>query len=233
VRGSGRPARGPGAQPPCAAAGQPRARLFVALEPPVEVRETLAAWAADALSEHPKVRRLRSDHLHVTLCFLGWQPEDAVMEIVQACRAAAAACQSAPRGMLRVSQAIWLPPRQPRVLAVRLVEEGGGEGVEDGVEDERDEEDEPRERRSGRVVRLQSHLSELLERGGWYAPERRPYLPHVTVARVAARNRMRAFDLPTPPPLSFPASRMTVYRSRLTPGGAQYEPLASVELGGG
>lgn len=195
-------------------------RLFVALELPGSVRDALALWAADALSRHPEVRRLGADHLHVTLCFLGWQSEDAVGEIVEACRGAAGVgpaegAASSPAGgaaglsqpALRIDEAIWLPPRRPRVLAVRLAEEGG------------------------RVLQLQSHLSGQLEQGGWYVPERRPFLPHVTVARVGARTAMRPFSLPSPPPLSFPASRITLFRSRLSSGGARYEALASVEWG--
>jgi 2'-5' RNA ligase len=36
---------------------------------------------------------------------------------------------------------------------------------------------------------------------------------------------------PPPPPDSFPAARLTLYRSTLRPQGALYEPLAQVELG--
>jgi 2'-5' RNA ligase len=182
--------------------GPPRVRLFVGLELPAEVREALIAWGANALSDRLEVRQLGPDHLHVTLCFLGWQAEDAVEKIAEACRSAA----GASGGELKIEDAIWLPPRRPRVLAVRLADE------------------------QGRAVALQSRLSELLEKGGWYVPERRAYLPHVTVARVRARSATRPFTVPSPPPLSFRASRVTLFRSHLCSGGAQYQGLASVEL---
>jgi 2'-5' RNA ligase len=185
--------------------GEGRVRLFVALELPQKMRDALVSWGREALSEQGGVRLLTSDHLHVTLCFLGWQAEEALEPIVAACRSAA----GSRAGSLTPDEAIWLPPRRPRVLAVRLVEE----------------------EKEGRVVELQSRLSQLLEAGGWYVPERRPYLPHVTVARVGARTAMRPVAVPSPPPLSFPARRITLFRSRLSPGGARYQGLASVELG--
>ncbi len=170
----------------------------------MEVRDALVAWGERALGTRPQMRRVASDHLHVTLCFLDWQPVDAVGEVAEACQNIAA---HAPAGSLAVDEATWLPPRRPRVLAVRLCEE------------------------DGRVVRLQSQLSERLQAGGWYLPERRQYLPHVTVARARGRAPMRPVDLPDPPRLSFVASRVTLFRSRLGPSGARYEGLASVELG--
>jgi RNA 2',3'-cyclic 3'-phosphodiesterase len=70
-----------------------------------------------------------------------------------------------------------------------------------------------------------------LRAGGWYVPEQRPFLAHVTVARVARGARIRREVLPPPPPDAVTASTVTLYRSRLERGGARYEPLASVALG--
>jgi 2'-5' RNA ligase len=201
---------------------EPRIRLFVALEIPGEVRDALVVWGTRALSGHPDVRRLSADHLHVTLCFLGWQREAAVEQIVEACDGVA----GAPGGVLTLEEGIWLPPRRPRILAVRLAEQ-------DRADNARGRQDNPPGSVGGRseVIRLQARLSELLQEGGWYVPERRPYLPHVTVARAGARKAMRPSALPNPPGLSFLATRVTLFRSRLSPGTAKYEGLASVELG--
>ena len=78
---------------------------------------------------------------------------------------------------------------------------------------------------------VQSALSEALAAGGWYAPEKRPFLPHVTVARVGRGARVRrGLELPAlPADLAFRASTVTLFRSRLSPAGARYEGLASVE----
>jgi RNA 2',3'-cyclic 3'-phosphodiesterase len=80
-------------------------------------------------------------------------------------------------------------------------------------------------------VSLQAKLSEALLTGGWYVPEKRPFLAHVTIARVAKEARVRREGAPAPPQVSFRGSTVTLFRSRLGRGGARYEPLRSVELG--
>jgi 2'-5' RNA ligase len=154
-----------------------------------------------------------SEALHLTLCFLGWQPEGEVDAIAAACGVVSAV----PPALLSVRGAAWLPPRRPRVLAARL----------DDVE--------------GTLTGAQAALSAALAAGGWYEPEQRPYLAHVTVARVlsspagggrgAAATRTRE-NVPPPPELAFRADRVVLYRSRLLRSGARYEALAHVELAG-
>jgi hypothetical protein len=54
----------------------------------------------------------------------------------------------------------------------------------------------------------------------------------VTVARVPRGVRAGGREEPPPPvPLRFPGAALTLYRSRLSGAGAQYEPLARAELG--
>ena len=179
-----------------------RARLFVALELPVSARDILARWRAAALREIPVLRPVPLEHLHVTLCFLGSRPIHEIDAITAACGVAA----GEPAVSSRLGEALWLPVRRPRVLAVRL---------EDG---------------SGALSRLQAALSGALARGGWYTPESRPFLAHVTVARVAKDTRIRAPGLEGPPAVAVRCSRVTLYRSRLGSGGARYEPLEVVKL---
>jgi RNA 2',3'-cyclic 3'-phosphodiesterase len=62
-----------------------------------------------------------------------------------------------------------------------------------------------------------------------YERERRDWLPHVTVARFRERPRL---DPPVPELGGIVSSEMAVMMSRLRPGGAQYEVLESVLLGG-
>jgi 2'-5' RNA ligase len=183
-----------------------RARLFVALELPTEVREALVEWRNDAVQGLPGVRVLRGEDLHVTLCFLGWQRLSSAIPILRAC-GVAAAC---PRAALTVGKAVWLPPRRPRVLAVAL---------EDG---------------SGGLASAQRTVSAALVEGGWYTPEKRPFLAHVTVARVGSRVRIRGnLALDPPPRVGFDGLRVTLFRSRLSAAGAFYEPLGTVALGSG
>lgn len=183
-------------------AKQPMVRLFVALELPGDVQQALASWAASAVDGLAGVRVLSAEHLHVTLCFLGWQSQEALDGIAQACRD----LSDIRAGVVALHEAIWLPPRRPRILAIRLHDE------------------------EGCVAELQSRLSEALTAGGWYEPERRPYLPHVTVARIR-RGSFKMPRLPDPSTTSFKPSRITLFQSHLSPAGARYERLASVPVG--
>jgi 2'-5' RNA ligase len=81
----------------------------------------------------------------------------------------------------------------------------------------------------GRAQALAHDLQERLEALGVYEPERREWLPHVTVIRFRRRPRLQ----PALPDLEpFVSSDAAVYLSRLRPGGAQYEVFESVALGG-
>jgi RNA 2',3'-cyclic 3'-phosphodiesterase len=180
-----------------------RARLFVALELPETVRGRLAAWGEGVARSVPGVRAVPGESLHVTLCFLGWVDVGEVDAVAAACGVAA----GMPGSLLRVGDGIWLPARRPRVLAVELDDLGA------------------------RLGAVQSALSEALAEGGWYTPERRRFLPHVTAARVGRGARVRrGSELPSlPDEVSFPGTTVTLFRSRLSPAGARYEGLASFE----
>jgi RNA 2',3'-cyclic 3'-phosphodiesterase len=80
---------------------------------------------------------------------------------------------------------------------------------------------------SGRATSLAGRLQGRLERLGLYAPERRPWLPHVTVLRFRARPRL---DPPLPVLGPFAPSGAAAFLSRLHPSGARYEVLESCSL---
>jgi 2'-5' RNA ligase len=72
-----------------------RIRLFCALRLPSEAVERLVSWQAEAFAGVRDVRPLGSDHLHVTLAFLGHRPARELPAIVEALRAAADAASPA------------------------------------------------------------------------------------------------------------------------------------------
>jgi RNA 2',3'-cyclic 3'-phosphodiesterase len=180
-----------------------RARLFVALELPASVRAQLAQWTETSLRGLP-LRLVDPGSLHVTLCFLGSRDTGAVGEIAAACQAAAS--RSAISMVL--GAALWLPQRRPRVLAVQLTDQQGA------------------------AATLQAELASALQAGGFYEPEDRPFLAHVTVARVSRGGRPERAELPPPAPVRFETRAVTVYRSQLGSGPARYEPLETVVLSG-
>jgi 2'-5' RNA ligase len=76
-------------------------------------------------------------------------------------------------------------------------------------------------------------MSGALEAGGWYRSEKRPFWPHVTLARVKRGQRRVPAppDHPPPPGDPFEAGTVTLYRSTLRPQGALYEPLGHTFAG--
>jgi RNA 2',3'-cyclic 3'-phosphodiesterase len=181
------------------------ARLFLALDLPERIRRRLAGWAREHVQPRPELRPVPPRNLHVTLCFLGWRAEEDIESLAHL----AGAC-AAPVPDLSLGAAEWLPPRRPRVLAVDL---------RDGA---------------GALDALQRHLVEALAARAGYRPEKRPFHPHVTLARVRAGARVSGRDrasLPSLPPAgSFAGTALTLYRSRLARSGANYEPVARIGL---
>ena len=178
-------------------------RLFVALDLPHDAREALLAWRSGVMRLVRELRPVADDALHATLCFLGSQPAGGVEEIAGACETALGGASGPELGL---EAGLWLPPRRPRVL---------GAGLDDSP---------------GALARIQSAVSAALSDGGWYRPEKRPFLPHVTVARAPAGVRIRPTEPPALPRLTFSAPAVTLYRSRLQRSGARYEPLARMVL---
>jgi 2'-5' RNA ligase len=172
----------------------PRARLFVALELPEPVRAALADWRDAALVKVEGLRPVADESLHATLCFLGGCPEEEIPELGQVVRDGVGTSAAPP---LELGEPLWLPRRGPRVLAVALKDAAGGLGE------------------------LQGRVGAALEAAGAWRPERRPFLGHVTVARVRSGARVRATELDPPPALRFEGAAVVLYRSHLSRAGAR------------
>jgi 2'-5' RNA ligase len=209
-----------------------RARLFVALELPDEARSELVRWSREAVAGLGEaIRAVPAESLHVTLCFLGDVAVEDAEAVGDACEAAcrdaggcageagdgcageaaggcAGGAATAGPTSLRLGAPVWLPPRRPRVLAV-------------GIED-----------RSGGLAELQDRLAARLADGGWYRPEGRPFLAHVTVARARGSRSVRRASLTGPEAVAFRGASVILFRSRLGGAGARYEPLRVVTLDG-
>jgi len=175
-------------------------RLFVALDVPAGARTALAAFR-DAAAAPEVWRPVADEALHVTLVFLGHRPEEDV-------EAAAAVIAGLPAAAppLRIAGALLLPPRRARVLCAALADD------------------------EGMLAPLQAAASAGLEAAGLYIPERRPFRPHVTVARLRAGARAPREVTAAPDPVTFRGEAVTLYQSRLGRSGARYEPLATKPL---
>lgn len=83
----------------------------------------------------------------------------------------------------------------------------------------------------GRAGLLAADLHVRLEALGVYRPEGRAWLPHLTVGRFRRPPGLRP-ELPNRGTYVLIPSDASAYLSRLRPGGAQYEVLETVALGG-
>ena len=173
----------------------------MALDLPPDIRARLAEWRDGLVAGRDDLRPVTEGALHVTLAFLGYRPEQEAAAIAEAMESAA---RDAP--LLEAREVVPVPPRRPRLFALDLEDPDGA------------------------CVRLQQAVSDALETGHFYRPEKRPFWPHVTLARV--KRNQRAEPLPAaPPPLEpFRAPQLTLYRSTLRPQGAKYDALATTEL---
>jgi 2'-5' RNA ligase len=192
----------------------PRARLFVALDLPEPVRAGLVAWQREALTD-PALRPVSPQALHVTLCFLSYHPEKEIERIARI------VCGLEPHQvtMRFEEEPIAVPRTRPRLFAVAAP--------------------------SDEAVALQAELADRLRAERCYEPERRPFWPHVTACRVKPgkrttsqrRGRGRPALIEHPPTAlpgellePFGAPRVVLYRSLLHPAGAEYVPLAELDL---
>jgi 2'-5' RNA ligase len=187
----------------------PRGRLFVALDLPQDVRAGLVDWQQTALAD-PALRVVRPEALHITLVFLGYQAEKDVKAIA---KAGLIKGLEAPAVELAADPVGVPPGKRPRLIAL-------GANSED-------------------TVTLQRRVEEGLVEAGFYEPEKRPFWPHLTVARVkpeAPKSRKPALIRTQPHPLPehmfrfFRPTRLVLFKSHLRRTGAEYEPMAELEL---
>lgn len=159
----------------------------------------------------PALRPLRRGALHITLAFLGYLPEKEIERLGEIVEAS-----GGPAPRIELGDPVAIPSRsRPRLFALPATSPG--------------------------TVALQAELQEGLVAARLYEPEKRPFWPHVTVARVRPEGRgskrpARVAKQPgaLSPALSKPFGgvRLTLYRSKLQPRGALYIPLAQIELPG-
>jgi 2'-5' RNA ligase len=189
-------------------AKSPRARLFIALDLPEDVREGLVEWQRTALAD-PALRPVKPEALHMTLVFLGYQAQKDIKKIADA------ALTEAPAPAVELSsEPIGVPRgKRPRLFAL--------------------------DSSSEEAVQLQRGVEERLVAARFYKPEKRPFWPHLTVARVKpeARGSRKPAQVMTPPHALpehmfrfFRPTRLVLFQSHLRRTGAEYEPMAELEL---
>jgi 2'-5' RNA ligase len=159
----------------------------------------------------PALRPVRPESLHITLAFLGSRPEEEVERITEVMRD-----NIGPAPWVELLDPVQRPERgRARLYALPALSPG--------------------------TEALQAGVAQALGEESFYEPEKRPFWPHVTVARVRpeARGSRRPAVVSDPPETlpkglseAFLGVRLALYRSELQPTGARYVPLAQVKLPG-
>jgi 2'-5' RNA ligase len=193
-------------------------RLFVAVSIGDQVR-TAVADARSRIdtglqrlrSEPPRVVWVAAEGLHLTLRFLGEQPDDRVPEVITAVQAP---LRIAPFTVTWHGLGAFPSPRHPRAIWM---------GVSAGA------------RELGQLEReVSRRLGPLLP--GEDEAEAKPFHPHLTLARI--KTDSGRVNWPTlladaaVADVSSPVTFVTLYRSRGLPGGTGYEELCRGHLGG-
>ena len=190
-------------------------RTFLALELPEPIVDSVRAMAGDvrAAAEDRGVRAswAKVAQIHVTLRFFGDtdRPERALITDV----VARVAEDQEPFGAELSRLGVFPNWRDPRVLWL---------GMQDPL---------------GAMQRLHAALDEGLVAAGLGSDDKRPFRPHVTLARVRrgspAGDALRQVSAPYQHLRHGPATldTMVLFRSELRPTGAVYQPLQTFTLG--
>ena len=189
-------------------------RLFVGIELDEAVRAAAATAALelrarlDTRAPGFTARWIDRANLHITLWFIGEFADERLVQISDALRRP---FDVAPFSLALTGCSAFPPSGAPRVLWI---------GTTKGTEAMRE---------------LYGRIEDRLVPLG-FAAERRPYTPHLTIARVKDPGRASGRvirDAITAVPASCGESAVnavTLFRSRLSPRGAAYEPLLRVPL---
>jgi RNA 2',3'-cyclic 3'-phosphodiesterase len=193
-------------------------RIFIALDIDDTIRERIARYVEGVQGFAPDVRWVKAESLHVTLKFIGEQPEPAVEKIKQALSSITAR----PAEIRFQGYGFFPTAKSPRVFWI---------GMEAGPQ------------LAALAVAVDSGMAAL-----GIPEEDRAFSPHLTLARGAGGSgspRWRKEDgpnrtfqhlqeklsaLPTPEFGTMTAREFFLYQSQLSPKGSKYTKLAGFGL---
>jgi len=179
-------------------------RLFVAFDVPEAVLDAVEGAEAAFRELHPRARWVPRQNRHVTLKFLGSTWPRLVGWVQGAVGEVAARSEPVPSRLTGLGA--FPNARRARVLWA-------------GLEDP-----------EGRLAALAASLDEAL--GREFAPEKRGFTAHLTIARFEPPAALEGLDAAALAGDRFLVDRIVLYRSHLRRPAPVYEPLEVFGLGG-
>ena len=183
-------------------------RAFIAIPLPAGVKKRVEAFQRSLKRCDPRVRWVKPDNMHLTLKFLGDIPEQRTAEIAAALNRVV--LKLSPFSATIEGAGSFPSKRKPRVLWV---------GIERG-----------RKELKNLALQVDTSLAAL-----GVTREKRPFSPHITVGRVKSLKNIEKVTAAMEHEWSggeFPVSTINLMKSRLTPAGARYSCVHTLELEG-
>ncbi len=187
-------------------------RSFIAIELPEELKLLLVQLQAQLKSgNHPLIKWVGPNSIHLTLKFLGNVPADSIADITRA-------MEEAAQGISAFHLEVKEPGAFPNLRRVKVV----WVGIEGQVD-----------KLSQLQQRIESNLAPL-----GFAPELRRFTPHLTLARLreqASPGERQSFgqlitETRFTAAFTFEVGAISLMRSQLTREGAIYSQICSVRL---
>jgi RNA 2',3'-cyclic 3'-phosphodiesterase len=180
-------------------------RLFVAIDPPDDVKAALGTVVDRLRPSAPDARWVPSENIHATVSFLGEVAEERAGAIREALGSTAA--RYAPVPTATAGAGAFPSARRARVLWVGLDDPGR------------------------KLVDIAGAVAAALEPLG-FESERRAWTPHLTLARFRTpANAAPLLGRAVVPERSFVVARLTLFRSRLARPAPVYEPIDRFPFG--
>ena len=193
-------------------------RLFIALDIDEEIRGRINRFVDGVRNFAPEARWMSPESMHVTLKFIGEQPEDALPSIKQSLMEVSATASD----IHFQGYGFFPTPKSARVFWVGM--EGGPElpALASLIDEQTAAVGIPREDRV-----FSPHLTLARSAGGSGAPHRNK---HDGRSRTFQKLQERLAALPTPEFGTMRPHEFFLYQSQLSPRGSKYTKLASFAL---
>lgn len=184
-------------------------RCFIAVHVPDEIRESIGTVIGALASTGADVKWVKPGNIHITLKFLGSTEEGLVERISGAVQKK---ISSRSPFYIKIAGTGYFPDRKrPRVIWIGISE-------------------------AGDLGPLQKEIDEVAARFG-YAPEERPFSPHLTIGRVRSGKKVKEMmellerysgrDFGT-----VEIKGVSLMKSELKPEGAEHSSLAEILFAG-